>query len=243
MTSVKAINYTTNNKIINKILIDGDHINVIIPENGMLFEYKNVKQSNKIIVVQFKYKEKIVSQSFYRCNGKYKNTWIPFDGIKANIDDNNKFYKFFDTTKFLNNKEPFGYPELMAVSYVLGGGLWVSNDENFKNVLNVEDRISYIDIEDTIKVKFEDSLYINHYINYSISSNYMDPKYINWMEGDKLDSAFMFSYKMNNSHQIEYTPMTINGATAAKDYFEFYKKVDFSDVPIEESDTRLCNIL
>jgi len=243
MTTIKAINYTTNNKIINKILIDENHINVIIPENGMLFEYKNGKQSNKIVVVQFKYKENIVSQSFYQCDRTYKYTWLPFDGIKARVDDTNKFCKFFDTIKFQNNKRPFGCDELMAVSYILGGGIWVSSDEKFKNSLDVEDRISYIDIRDTNMVNFEDSLYINHYINYSVSSNYINPKNINWMKGDRLDSAFMFSYKMNNSHQIEYTPETIDGATSDKDYFEFYKKVDFSDVPIEESDTRLCNIL
>ena len=109
--------------------------------------------------------------------------------------------------------------------------------------MNVEDRISYIDISETNKVKFEDSLYINHYINYSVSSNYINPKYVNWMEGDNLDSAFMFSRKMNNSHQIEYTPEEIKGATSAKDYFELYKKVDFSEVPIEESEAGFCAIL
>lgn len=242
MTIHKEIKYNTKNENIVDILID-EKINIIIPNNGLLFAYQNDGKKNRVIVVEFNFKDRVVSQAFYQCNNKFSGTWLPFDGIKAEVNESNKFYTFFDTEAFRDEHAPFGNKQLMAVSYIIGGGVWQIKDRKYRDILDVEERISYLDILDSKVVKFEDSLYINHYINYAVSSNYLKDKKIKWLDGEELDSAFRFSYKMNNSHQIEYTPKTIQGASSKDAYQTLYDKIDQSEVEITEQSSYNCCIL
>lgn len=257
MTSFYKIKYNTDNEKISNVLIDNG-INIIILNNNTLFEYINNQSKNKILIAEFKYKDKIVSQAFYLCDGEYKGTWLPFDGIKANVDNNNKFYKYIDNSAFKNKEYPFGDESLMAVSYLLGGGVWCHSNSDFRNKLNVDERISYTSEFRVRSVDFAYSLYINQYINYSISRNYFDkhpqtnmrPKSPKWVENkgtnkndQKLFSAFDFSYKMNNSNQIEYTPPVSSDKNSIKDYKDFYKMVDESNVEVPEKQVSFCNIL
>lgn len=240
MSIIRSIHYNTENKNISKILIEGK-INVILYRQNEIFEYEKTDGTiNKIIVVEFNYKEKIVKQAFYQCSGKYKGTWLPFDGIKADVDDNNKFYTFLDTSQIKDH--PFGVNELKSVSYVLGGGVWKNSDSEFVKKLKVDPRISYFDGLDTKTVKFEDLNYINHYINYSITDNYLDYKPVKWLDGEELNSAFRFSSKMKNEHQIEYCPVRVKGAKNRSDYTEIYAKIDNSIVEIKQEKSN-CTIL
>ena len=124
--------------------------------------------------------------------------------------------------------------------------------------MNVDERISYTSGFRVKNVDFVYSLYINHYINYSISRNYFDkhpqtnmrPKSPKWIENkestknnQKLFSAFDFSYKMNNSNQIEYTPPVSSDKNSMKDYKDFYKMIDESTVDVHTESLSFCTIL
>lgn len=257
MSSIREILYHTSNEKVSKILNDGK-ISITTLEDNYVFEYNNGERKNKIVIAHFKYNKKIVSQAFYECSGEFNGTWLPCDGIKANVKDNNVFYQNIDTEAFKSELYPFGEENLMAVSYILGGGVWCNRNQKYRNMLKVDDRISYLNNLTPKKVNFNDSLYINHFINYAISRNYYTkhpessfrPKSPIWINSkgeinneQKLFSAFDFSAKMNNSYQIEYTPPVSKGKIKREDYEEFYNKVDSSIVQIHKEGYKMCNIL
>jgi hypothetical protein len=257
MYPVHEINYHSDNDKISSVTNEGK-INISILDNNTVFEYVNGERKNKIIIVHFKYKSKIVSQAFYECSGEFKGTWLPCDGIKANLDDNNVFYQYIDTEPFKNDLYPFGDERLMAVSYILGGGVWCNRNTKYRNMLKVDDRIAYVSNFECKKVEFNNSMYINHYINYAISRNYYDkhpntsfrPKSPKWISSrsetkneQHLFSAFDFSAKMNNSYQIEYTPPVIEGKTKREDYNYFYAKMDNAIVKTPNESYKMCIIL
>jgi len=256
MTVIRKIEFTTGNKKIKSILINDNHINVLLLDGNKVFKYYNNGKENKVVVVEFKYMNNIISQAFYECSGDYKGTWFPFDGVKGDVDDENNFYKYLDTSAF-SEENMFGSVKFMAVSYILGGGIWSSKDVKFKKILNVNDRTSTTIYTDTVDVGFQDSLVINHYINYAISRNYFEsnpderqrPNSPQWIKDSKSNmndqekfSAFDFSAKMNNSYHIEYTPRAIPKFNTRKDYASYYKKVDESQVKVEKPISS-CNIL
>lgn len=256
MTVIKKIEFTTNNKKIKPILINDNHINVLLLDNNKVFKFYNNGKTNKVAVVQFRYIDNIVSQAFYECSGEYNGTWLPFDGIKGDVDEKNNFYKYMDTAAFCGDV-PFGSIKLMAVSYILGGGVWANKETKFKDTLKVEERTSTTIYTDITDIGFQDSLVINHYINYAISRNYFEsnpdeklrPSSPQWIKDSKKNkndqrifSAFDFSAKMNNSFQLEYTPSVISKFNTRKDYESYYKRVDKGQVIIERKATS-CNIL
>lgn len=254
MTIIKKINFETDDKVLKSVLIEGSHINLVLLDEGKIFSYKNNKRSYDIIVVQFKYMDNIVSQAFYKSPEDFKDTWLPFDGIKGNVDDS-MFYKYMDKNAF-EEDPPFGNMKMMCISYILGGGIWLSDKSKYKDTFN-KLRGPITISKDIVNVNFEDSLVINHYINYSVSRNYymsnpdkkLRPKSPQWIKDSKkikneqsLFSAFDFSTKMNNSCQIEYTPPVIANYTSRNEYKEFYDKVDKSIIKVEE-EISMCNIL
>ena len=257
MTSTHEIKFNTNNKKILDVLNE-DQISIITLDNNTVFQYVNGDKSNNILIVHFKYNNKIVSQAFYQCIGEFKGTWLPFDGIKANVNENNIFFQYLDTEPFNTDLYPFGDIKLMCVSYLLGGGVWCNKNMKYRKILNVDERICYLSDFKPIEVSFNNSLYINHFINYSISRNYYDkhpntsfrPKSPKWISNhkdikneQKLFSAFDFSAKMNNSYQIEYTPPLFEDKTKRDDYQEFYSKVDESKVIDKIEGFKFCSIL
>lgn len=254
MTTIRKIEFETDDKVLNSVLINGTHINLVLLDGGKLFSYKNNKRNYDIVVVQFKYMDNIVSQAFYNSPEDYKDTWLPFDGIKGDVEDG-IFYKYMDKKAF-EEDYPFGNIKMMCISYILGGGIWLSDKSKYKDTFN-KLRGPVTISKESVNVNFEDSLTINHYINYSISRNYymsnpdkkLRPKSPQWIKDSKkikneqrLFSAFDFSTKMNNSYQIEYTPPVIPNHTERKDYKEFYDKVDKSIIKVEKEET-YCNIL
>jgi hypothetical protein len=241
MTIVRSIKYNSSHKLISKILVDGG-INLIIPYEDEIFEYKKTDGAkHKVIVVEFNYKQKIVKQAFYQCTNKYEGTWLPFDGVKADVDGDNEFYTFLDTDSI--GDLPFGKEELKCVSYVLGGGMWKDPESDFSKSLGVEPRISYFDCLNTKVIEPYDSIYLNHYINYAITDNYGTTQQVKWIEGEHLKSAFSFSNKMDNSYQIEYTPRRIKGAKTRVDYAMLYAKINKSKIKIPRSSSSGCTIL
>ena len=257
MTSSHQIKLNTTNDKIFDVLND-DKISIITLDNNTVFEYYNEDKCNKIIIVHFQYNKKIVSQAFYQCTGEFKGTWLPFDGIKANVNENNVFFQYLDIDAFNTEMYPFGDIKLMAVSYLLGGGVWCGKNMKYRKILDVEERISYLYDFRTLEVSFNNSLYINHFINYSISRNYYDkhpvssfrPKSPKWISShksikndQKLFSAFDFSSKMNNSYQIEYTPPLFENMTSREDYKSFYGKIDSSIVKDKIDAYKFCSIL
>ena len=256
MTTIRNIKTISDNKIIKSVTTD-DSINIILLKNNEIFRYINGDKKNKIIVAQFSYFGKVVSQAFYECCGEYKGTWLPFDGIKANISEENTFFKYLDDSAFKTELYPFGDLILMAVSYILGGGVWGRIKTKYKEMLGVEERMSVLELYGIKDVSFEDSLVINHYINYSISRNYYQsnpeksfrPKSPQWIKNtknldndQKLFSAFDFSFKMNNSRQIEYTPPLMPKFNKRSDYEDFYKSIDLTITDNEEKNIS-CTIL
>lgn len=257
MTSTYEIKYNTTNEKILDVLND-DRIRIITLDNNTVFEYVDQDKQNKIIVVHFRYNNKVVSQAFYQCLADYKYTWLPFDGIKANVDKNNVFYQYIDVEPFKTDLYPFGDMKLMAVSYLLGGGVWCNKSLKYREILGVDERISYLNDMSSIIVEFNNSLYINHFINYSISRNYYSkhpektfrPKSPVWITNhknikndQKLFSAFDFSAKMNNSYQIEYTPPLFADKQERKDYDDFYSIMDNCVVKDEVKSRQFCSIL
>ena len=240
MTILRSINYSSSNKKIAKVLID-DKINIIMPYDNEIFEYEKTDgDRHKVIVVEFKYKQKVVKQAFYQCIHKYNGTWLPFDGVKADVSNDNDFYTFLDTDAISDH--PFGVEELKLVSYVLGGGVWKNPDSEFTKSLGVEPRISYFDGLNTKVIEPQDSIYLNHYINYAVTDNYINAKPVKWLDGEEFKSAFSHSNKMDNSHQIEYTPRRIKGAKTRSDYAEMYAKINSSNVDTIQP-TSQCTIL
>jgi len=257
MISLHEIKINTHNKKILNIVND-NKISIGTLDNDSVFEYQNNGRSYKIIIVHFKYNDKIVSQAFYQCQDEFNGTWLPFDGIKANVNDTNVFYQYLDTEPFNSDLYPFGNEKLMCVSYIIGGGVWINKETKYRKILNVNERISYLANFKTVKVEFNNSLYINHFINYSISRNYYDNhptksfnfKSPKWVSSNKevkneqrLFSAFDFSAKMNNSYQIEYTPPLFANKICREDYNDFYLIMDNCEVKEKIQDARLCTIL
>ena len=256
MTVIKKVNFVSSNKKIRSVLIDNSYINIVLLNNNKIFRYYMDGKYYKVVVIHFKHTDRMVSQAFYQCVNEYKGTWLPFDGIKGDVDEDGRFYKYIDTKAFAND-HPFGDNKLMAVSYILGNGVWMDKDSRFKKILNVDDRSSLTMYSDMTDVNFEDSLTINHYINYSISRNYYEnnpeeklrPSSPQWIKDSKknindqkLFSAFDFSTKMNNTYQLEYTPTVIPKFNDRSDYEEYYKKVDKSKLIVIKT-TPSCNIL
>lgn len=243
--------FKTDNDIVNSVLGDSGFVTVKLRDDGKCYEYYNGTAYIKVVTVAFQYDNKMVSQAFYRHNG----TWVPFDGIKANVNDKNTFYQYADTDAFKTKYEPFGDMKLMAVSYVLGGGVWISKDDNWRKILNVPERISQFEPEG-VKLQFNEALVVNHYINYSISRNYyknhpnkddfFKPKSRDWFNDNEqsLFSAFDYSAKMNNYHQIEYTPPVMLNRKKREEYKDFYDMVDGSMVEIlKDTKSSYCTIL
>ena len=219
------------------VLIE-DKININIPDNG-IYSYQDLDgKCSEVVVVEFIFEGNIVSQAFYRNS---ERTWLPFDGIKADISDDNYFYTFFDTEAF-KNEDGFGFDELKQISYLLGGGVWLDSKNTLLPNHDCPPRLSCLDIFDVFLVNFTDSLIINHYVNYSISDNYgLSNNTVKWMNGGVMKSAFEFSYKMNNPYQIEYTPKKQNSKA---DYASFYKKIDKGKIVIPMRNTLdFCCIL
>ena len=257
MAFTHEITFTTTNEHILDILHE-DKISIITLDNNTVFLYINGDRKNKILLVNFRYNNKIVSQAFYQDNEDLKGTWLPCDGIKANVNENNEFFQYFDVSAFETDLYPFGDIKLMAVSYLLGGGVWCNKTQKYRKMLNVNERISYIADFEEEKVEFNNSLYINHFINYSISRNYYNkhpissfrPKSPKWITNSKeikneqkLFSAFDFSSKMNNSYQIEYTPPVFENKTKREHYKNLYEKIDNSNVKDNKATYKMCIIL
>lgn len=207
------------------VLIE-DQININIPDNG-IYSYEDADGvCRKVVVVEFKLNDGIVSQGFYQDS---KLTWLPFNGIKADVSDDNIFHTFFDTEAF-EDEDGFGLSELKQISYLLGGGIWLESENGLLPNHDCPPRLSCLETFDVFMVKFTDALIINQYVNYSISDNYnLGNNIIKWMDGEVMKSAFEFSYKMNNSYQIEYTPKKQD---SPGDYTSFYKRVDKAIVTI-----------
>jgi hypothetical protein len=236
------LNYVTENKIVNKALIDDNRILVVSRGENNYFKYSTGDSKNEIVVVHFKYGNDISRQGFYR-NEKTK-IWLPFDGIKANVDSYNRFGTYIDDSSFKENGEfsPFGCIELMVVSYLLGGGIWMKKNK-YSDVLKTDPRINCLHNLYFENVSFSKMLYINHFIGTSVSCNYFGDrrKKINWSEKDKYFTAFDNSRKMKNSYQIEYTPPRFE---TEKEYLDFYELVENSEVEIKmEESNRYCCIL
>jgi len=214
------IKYNTDNKIINGVLND-NFITVVTNNQREALEY----MSHQIITVFFVYNGKLASQAFYK---NTEQTWVPFNGIKANLNKEKKFIYYFDTSNF-GIMDNFGLEELMVVSYLLGGGMWVKDNEHLKR-LKLHPRMRQFELE-SHKIKFHNSLLVNHFVNYSICSNYLKPQ-------QKFKSAFDKSHKAENSTQVEYTP---KNDSLCK---ELDKALSNDNVitPIEESNT-MCAIL
>ena len=257
MTSTHEIIFTTTNKDILDVLYE-DKISIVTLDNNTVFEYKNGGRKNKILIVNFRYNNKIVSQSFYQDQEDFNGTWLPFDGIKGNVDESRFFYHYVDVSAFETELFPFGDMKLMAVSYLLGGGVWCNKNLKYRKMLNVDERISYLSDFKSVSVDFNNSLYINHFINYSISRNYYNkhpktsfrPKSPKWIAShkevkneQKLFSAFDYSAKMNNSYQIEYTPPLFEDKTKREDYNTFYSNVDSSTIKEKINTPQICTIL
>lgn len=204
----------------------GDRINIIIPDNGVYTYEDSYGVCRKVIVVEFKLNNSIVSQGFFQ---NVRLTWLPFNGIKADISDDNVFYTFFDTEAF-EDEDEFGFSELKQVSYLLGGGIWLDSKNGLLPNHDCPPRLSSLETFDVYMVKFTDSLIINQYVNYAISDNYiLGNNTVKWMDGEVMKSAFEFSYKMNNSYQIEYTPKKQDSKAG---YTSLYKRMDKAIVTI-----------
>jgi len=243
------LEYSTEHKKFQQVLIDEDHLLIVLKNDNKLFEYNDTKHIHKVVVIQFRYRKKIVSQAFYESHGDYQGTWLPFDGIKGGIDDKKMFYTYIDDEAFHSDMAPFGIEALIYISYLIGGGIWERKDNEITTKYNFDERVSVLSNHTTTSVKFEDSLIINHYINYAISNNYMINRKPKWVGGgakneQKLFSAFDFSNKMKNKFQIEYTPRRLEGHHTRDDYEHYYKKMDNAnvDIPVEK-ELKMCTIL
>lgn len=214
------IKFNTEDENIQSILNE-NFISVITLDNDKILRYNN----HPIILVSFVYNSKLESQAFYKDNTE---TWKPFDGIKATFDDNGNFTKIFDTLKDLCG---FGTEKLMFVSYILGGGIW-SRSNIYSEKYNLRPRIQQFEFEE-YKVKFENSMIVNHFINYSISYNYLNLK-----KDENRKSAFDGAHKSENWSQMEYVPIK---KSLCKDLDDALYKNNIN-TPLESSNY-MCNIL
>ena len=244
------LKYPTDHKKFQEVLIDKNHLVIVLEKEKNLFRYNNTKNMYKVLVAQFTYRKTVVSQAFYESQtAEYRGTWLPFDGIKGDTDDNNTFYTYADDEAFHSNLAPFGIEELVYISYLIGGGIWERKDDELSMKYKFDERVSMLSNHTTLDVKFEDSLVINHYINYAISKNYMTSRKPKWTgEGtkneQKLFSAFDFSNKMKNKFQIEYTPRRLKDHNTRGDYEQYYKKMNNAIVAIPvEKENKMCTIL
>ena len=62
MTSTHEIIFTTTNKDILDVLYE-DKISIVTLDNNTVFEYKNGGRKNKILIVNFRYNNKIVNKN------------------------------------------------------------------------------------------------------------------------------------------------------------------------------------
>ena len=214
---------TTNDKI--KRVLNENYISVEIAEESKAFEYDD----RKIITVKFKHNHNLVSQAFY-LNDEF--TWVPFDGIKVDVDEENRLYTLFDTDNF---DGIFPDEQVMAVSYILGGGIWSTGYSEYSKKLDVIGRISQLSLQ-PVHVPRNHILKVNHFINYSVSYNYINKE-------KERRSAFDFSKKMETPCQLEYTPRRVKGLDK-KGYEEIYKKIDKSVVDFRKpGQGYMCTIL
>ena len=207
-------------------MLNENYISIIIPEEGKTFQFKG----KQVIVVQFKHNEKLVSQGFIQ-NKEY--TWVPFDGIKVDVNRENKLYTLIDTENF--GEDGFLDDQTVAVSYILGGGVWSTGYSKFSKELGVVGRISQITLE-SIPIREQNMMLINYYINYSVSDNYINKSKVR-------KSAFDFSNKMENSTQLEYTPRRVKGYETKKDYSKIYNNINKAIVDFSTKGQGYCNIL
>ena len=214
------IKFNTKDENIKNILNE-NFISVITLENDKILSYIN----HSIILVSFVYNSKLESQAFYKDNSE---TWKPFDGIKSTFDKDGNFTNIFDNLK---DHCGFGTENLLFVSYILGGGIW-SRPNMYSEKYNLKPRIRQFEFEE-YKVKFEHSMIVNHFVNYSISYNYL-----NLNKGEARKSAFDGAHKATNWSQLEYVPIK---KSLCKDLDDaLYKNNIF--IPLESSNYR-CNIL
>jgi hypothetical protein len=212
------LKYNTENDKIKKILNE-NYITVEVLENDKAIKFMN----RQIILVSFVFKNKLTCQSFYKHEDK---TWYPFDGIKADIDEDGDFYQFFDTKNFKDN---FMLEELTLVSYILGGGIWTDETNEHSVKFDLKSRIQQFELSE-YPIRFEDSILVNHFINYSISDNYSIY--------DNRKSAFDGVHKAENWTQMEYVPIK---KSLCKDLDEALYKNKIK-TPLESSGY-MCNIL
>lgn len=166
----------------------------------------------KIIVVGFKVDDQIHEQVFYLSSGlnsiksieiffKLKinkdinpdeyNLWIPFTGFGydkyelKNIDDTNVNIKLLKDYFGLTGKYGrFGIsdPNLMQISYCLGGKFWENNIDKFKKfkIEKLPTLTEYLNKKETcnfnkiFKNNIDCSVYLNKYIGYSLPQNYSE---------------------------------------------------------------------
>ena len=187
-----TIKHNYKNKYIDNILND-NFITITILDDRKIMEYNY----HKIILVSFVYKSRLQSQAFYETK---EGTWLPFDGIKAQLEENIYFSNIFDTNNF-EKFYGFGTEELMLVSYLIGGGMWLKNNK-FSTGYELKPRICQLTNLESHKVKFEHPMLVNHFVNYSISYNY-----INLKKDEPRKSAFDGAHKAENWSQMEYVPV------------------------------------
>ena len=118
----------------------------------------------------------------------------------------------------------------MLVSYIIGGGMW-SKHNKFSAGYDLKPRIDQLNNFEVHKAKFEHSMVVNHFVNYSISSNYLE-------KDENRKSAFDGAHKAENWSQMEYVPIK---KSLCKDLDEALYKNNIK-IPVEVSNY-MCNIL
>ena len=131
-----------------------------------------------------------------------------------------------DTRKF---KDKFVLDELALVSYILGGGMWTDESNEYSVKFNLKSRIQQFELSE-YPINFEDSILVNHFINYCISDNYSIH--------ENRKSAFDGVHKAENWSQMEYVPIK---KSLCKDLDEALYKNKIK-IPLESSGY-MCNIL
>jgi hypothetical protein len=115
--------------------------------------------------------------------------WLPFMGFGYDKQDLKKIDNLETEIKLLKdffaNQGSYGRfgcsdPNLMQISYCLGGQFWENNLEKFKkfNIKKLPTLFEYLNKKDTCNFKeifkndIECSVYLNHYIGHSLPENY-----------------------------------------------------------------------
>lgn len=206
-----------------EICIDNKHIKV---KTGISVSETIAYHGRAVIVVEFKYKDKIVSQGFYRTSGKTSGldfgffssgTWFPFDGIK-HFEQEGKLAGWIDKEAFSgdtsikdNKFTRLGDLTLARISFTLGGGMWLADstinyndeDKNLKreDIERIKNKIgvpNYLRADMTSLASYDVSAFdVNEFVDESISLNY---------------------YPKNNNNYLSY------GSSKLKKYREVLKK-------------------